>query len=65
MKIAYLIMAHTDAPQLGRLLSALSVGATTDFYIHIDRKSDRAAFENSVPEVKSEIKFIDNQIYTT
>lgn len=65
MKIAYLIMAHTDASQLGRLVSALSIGEITDFYIHIDRKSDRTVFENSVPKVESKVKFIDNQVYTT
>lgn len=64
MRIAYLIMAHTDAPQLGRLVAALSVNETTDFYIHIDKKSDRSLFEKNIPKVGSFVKFIDNQVYT-
>lgn len=65
MRIAYLIMAHTDAPQLGRLVAALSVNETTDFYILIDKKSDRGIFEKYIPEVGSFVKFIDNQVYIT
>ena len=41
--IAYLISAHTDAPQLGRLIRALQRDA--QFFIHIDAKSDISAFD--------------------
>ncbi len=42
MNIAYLISAHTDAPQLKRLVDALHPDA--HFFIHIDKKSDIAPF---------------------
>ena len=43
MNIAYLISAHTDAPQLKRLVEALHPDA--HFFIHIDRKSDISPFQ--------------------
>lgn len=42
MNIAYLISAHTDAPQLKRLIDALQPEA--HFFIHIDKKSDITPF---------------------
>lgn len=42
MNIAYLISAHTDAPQLKRLIEALHTNA--HFFIHIDKKSDITPF---------------------
>ena len=42
MNIAYLISAHTDAPQLARLVGALHEDA--HYFIHIDRKSDIKPF---------------------
>lgn len=44
MKIAYLIAAHTDPLHLRRLISALEIPEVTDFYIHIDKRVDIAAF---------------------
>lgn len=38
MQIAYLISAHTDAPQLKRLIDALHPKA--EFFVHIDKKSN-------------------------
>ena len=43
MTIAYLIAAHTDPTQLGRLVNSLNNGKN-DFYIHIDKKSNIAPF---------------------
>ena len=43
MNIAYLISAHTDAPQLKRLVEALHPDA--HFFIHIDKKSDITPFQ--------------------
>lgn len=42
LQIAYLISAHTDAPQLKRLIEALQPDA--EFFIHIDRKSNIETF---------------------
>jgi hypothetical protein len=47
MNIAYLISAHTDAPQLKRLVGALHPDA--HFFIHIDKKSDIAPFQTALP----------------
>lgn len=46
MNIAYLISAHTDAPQLKRLIEALHEDA--DFFIHIDKKSDITKFTSII-----------------
>ena len=46
MNIAYLISAHTDAPQLKRLIEALHSDA--EFFIHIDSKSDLSAFTEQI-----------------
>lgn len=46
MNIAYLISAHTDAPQLKRLVEALHADA--HFFIHIDKKSDITPFTSVI-----------------
>ena len=46
MNIAYLISAHTDAPQLARLIGALHPDA--DFFVHIDKKSDIKPFREAI-----------------
>jgi hypothetical protein len=46
MKIAYLISAHTDAPQLARLIGALHKDA--EFFVHIDKKSDIRHFKELI-----------------
>jgi core-2/I-Branching enzyme len=45
MKIAHLILAHKDPPQLERLIKALRHPAF-DFYIHVDSKSDITPFDH-------------------
>ena len=47
MNIAYLISAHTDAPQLARLVNVLHPDA--HYFIHIDRKSDIRPFRKRLP----------------
>lgn len=46
MNIAYLISAHTDAPQLARLIEALQQEA--HYFIHIDKKSDIQPFTSLI-----------------
>ena len=46
MNIAYLISAHTDAPQLRRLIETLHTDA--HFFVHIDRKSDIEPFTSII-----------------
>jgi len=58
MNIAYLISAHTDAPQLARLVRSLHTDA--DFFIHIDKKSDITPFK-ALLDTKN-VHFIENRI---
>lgn len=46
MSIAYLISAHTDAPQLKRLVEALHPDA--HFFIHIDAKTNITPFKSAI-----------------
>lgn len=57
MSIAYLISAHTDAPQLKRLIEALHKDA--EFFIHIDKKSDISSFTSIIRG--DNIHFIDER----
>lgn len=45
MKIAYLILAHSDPNQLKRLVCALSVENKVSFFIHIDARQDIKCFK--------------------
>ena len=58
MNIAYLISAHTDAPQLARLIEALHPDA--EFFVHIDRKSDIRPFQEAINA--KNVHFIENRI---
>ena len=58
MNLAYLISAHTDAPQLARLISALHPDA--DFFVHIDKKSDIRPFKEAISA--KNVHFIENRI---
>ena len=58
MNYAYLISAHTDAPQLKRLIDALHSDA--QFFVHVDRKSDIRAFTTLLQG--ENIHFVDNRI---
>lgn len=47
VKIAYIITAYTDAPQLKKLVDSLNLDAEegiSDFYVHIDSKVDISPF---------------------
>lgn len=58
MNLAYLISAHTDAPQLKRLIEALHPDA--EFFVHIDKKSDIHPFQEAVSA--KNVHFIENRI---
>lgn len=51
MRIAYLIIAHENPPQLARLVAALSKGSKT--FIHIDASVDIGSFIAGLPESDS------------
>ena len=58
MNIAYLISAHTDAPQLKRLIEALHPDA--HFFVHIDKKSDLSMFTAIIQQ--DNVHFLPNRI---
>ncbi len=58
MTIAYLISAHTDAPQLKRLIESLHTDA--QYFIHIDKKSDINQFTSIIKGMN--IHFIEDRI---
>ena len=58
MNLAYLISAHTDAPQLKRLIESLHPDA--QFFVHIDKKVDINQFTSIIRGYN--IHFIENRI---
>lgn len=58
MNIAYLISAHTDAPQLKRLTEALHKNA--EFFVHIDLKSNLEDFTSLIQD--THVHFISNRV---
>lgn len=64
MKIAYIITAYTDAPQLRRLVDSLCLYNTnnvSDFYIHIDRKVKIDPFLEQLTGCNADIYWCKNQ----
>lgn len=59
MKIAHLILAHKNPGQLHRMIAALDHPAF-DFYIHLDKKVDKAPFE--FLQKKGNVFFITNRV---
>lgn len=53
VKIAYLMMAHKDPLQIRRLV--LSLKDSGDFFIHIDKKSDIAPFQEALKDIKNAV----------
>ncbi len=58
MNLAYLISAHTDAPQLRRLI--LSLHPDAHFFIHIDKKSDISEFTSLIKS--RNVHFLEKRI---
>jgi len=56
-KIAFLILAHNDSTHLNKLINTLDYNS--DFYIHIDKKSDITEFKNTI--TNKNVNFIDNR----
>lgn len=59
MKLAFLISAHTDAPQLKRLIGALPDNSV--FFVHIDRKSDMTPF-SALLAADKRVRFIKHRV---
>lgn len=59
MKFAFLISAHTDAPQLKRLVEALPDDSM--FFVHIDKKADIQPFEELMKSDKR-VHFIEHRV---
>lgn len=59
MKLAFLISAHTDAPQLTRLIKALPNDSL--FYIHIDQKAELSVFEQAL-KGDDRVRFLSHRV---
>lgn len=53
IKIAYLVLAHTDPKHIARLANKVSESDNIDVYIHIDKKIDITPFIELIPENNS------------
>lgn len=61
MKIAYLILAHTDPRQLQKLVKSLFQENVTYFFIHIDKKTNITPFIDKLKDIDNCI-FIKNRV---
>ena len=62
MKIAYMIAAHTDPVQLGKLVKSLE-GPDVDFFVHIDKKCSITPFEQSLNGLDG-VNFVKKRVCT-
>ena len=46
MRIAYLILCHTDPAHIARLCRKITTGTDHIAFVHVDGKSDISPFEN-------------------
>lgn len=60
MKIAYLILCHTDPEHIGRLVNKLTDDECHAF-VHVDKKYDEAPFREKL-KFCSKVKFIEDRI---
>jgi|GEM_PF-433693 len=60
MRIAYLITAYTDSPQLARLIERLTCEEAY-FFVHVDSRSDIRPFEEAVAGLKR-VRFTERRI---
>lgn len=58
MRLAFLISAHTDAPQLQRLVRALP--PSSHCFIHVDKSVDIRPFADALPD--DNVTFVDERI---
>lgn len=63
MHLCYLILAHTDPPQLARLIKALD-GGHASFYIHVDSKCALDAF-TSLVKPAANVHFLSQRVAVT
>lgn len=64
MKIAYLISAHNDPKQFGRMVSALHIEGSTSFFVHVDAKTNQEEFEQNIaPAYKPYVTFTQNRYW--
>lgn len=61
MKIAYLVLAHTDSKHIKRLSKILTVGNNNKVFIHLDKKINLNEFQKECPE-EDRISYIKNRV---
>ena len=60
MRIAYIITAYQDPPQLRRLIESLDEGA--DFFVHVDSRVDIRAFQTGLA-ARRNVRFTENRFF--
>ena len=50
MKIAYLILCHTDPNHIKRLTNKITKDSGNEAFVHVDGKSDIAPFEHALKD---------------
>ena len=48
MRIAYLILCHTDPKHIERLAEKLTKGTNNEVFVHVDKKSDILPFKQEL-----------------
>lgn len=61
MKIAYLILCHTDPMHIRRLTEKITHGTDDEVYIHVDRKYDIAPFQDTLGHLPR-VHLIENRV---
>ncbi|MFR5854598.1 MAG: hypothetical protein ACLUE8_09850 [Lachnospiraceae bacterium] len=51
MRIAYIILCHTDPEHIRRLTKKITGGTDDEAFIHVDGKCDAAPFEQTLKDV--------------
>jgi Core-2/I-Branching enzyme len=61
MKIAYLVLCHTDPDHITRLANKLTIGTSNHVFIHVDLNTDIEIFKSKL-FLNSQVHFIDQRV---
>lgn len=61
MKIAYLVLCHTDPDHVARLAKKLTVGTKNAVFLHVDKKADVAPFQTLLRGIER-VYFVEDRV---
>ena len=61
MKIAYLVLCHTDPQHIARLANKVTCSTEDEVFVHVDEKSDIAPFEQAL-QGNAQIHVLQNRV---